>query len=576
MSLERGLKHAVAMSAFVAMYSLAIPCAIWAAEGRGHWLMQTAALMLFAAMYSLVGLIAVWGAQGRGHWFLRMVVVLTFPALWLLTSDRRLCLFFLSEMAVVVFALWHLRSRHEITKRTDEGPSSDADLGSATSGPQANKRRRRYSLAELLLAFVLLSGVLAMLVRLPLQVRWDWYEEVLPGGAIGVFILIAVWAAQSRRSVYLRAAALAVAFPALLVGVWLWLNRSVRGPIGRAAAGLSLLLLAAAPTRFYYVATETSWLAYPPPLADNGYVDLLSAAEKVFNATVDVDTLSGDELRDYLTEHEAALQLARRALARPCQAVLYVRMDDARLLAECARLRKLSRAFAAQGRIALQEGQVEDAVESYLDAIELGAAIANGGVLWHNGNGLDFEQSGIEGLQKLVCSLDEGACRNLVERLAEIDSRREPLENCLAREHLYYACEHPWAHRFNAFFRVAYPSQPFGDDRWSVGWDREKRARLLLLIAHLALRRYWLARRKYPDSLEELVPRYLAAVPSDPFADRALTYKKRPASYLLYSTGEDHVDDSGSPAATFLWPHVLIGDIVVPVDLPPAVAASPD
>ena len=546
MSLERGLKNAVAMLAFMAMCSLALPIAIWSAQGRGPR-MELTALLLFAAIYSVAGLIAVWGAQGRGHWFLRMAVALAFPAAWLLTSDRRMCLFLLSQMAVVVLTLWQLRSRHEISKRTDEALSNDADLGSASSNSQANELRRRYSLAELLLAFVLLSGVLAMLVRLPPQVRWDWYKEVLPGGTIGVFTLIAVWAAQSRRNVYLRAAALAVAFPALVIGVWLWLNQSLRGPIGRAAAGLSLLMLTAAPARFYYVAMKTSWLAYPPPLADNGYVDLLSAAEKVFDVTVDVDALSGDELRDYLTEHEAALQLARRGLARPCQAVLYVRMDDARLLAECQRLRKLSRAFAAQGRLALQEGRVEDAIESYLDAIELGAAVANGGVLWHNGNGLDFEQAGIEGLQKLVLSLDEGACRNLTARLAEIDSRREPLDNCLARDHLYNASEYPWKHRIYAFFRLVYPSQPFGDDRSSAGWDREKRARLRLLIAHLALRRYWLAAKKYPDSLEELVPQYLATVPSDPFADRALTYKKLPASYLLYSIGEDRVGEQ--PAA---------------------------
>lgn len=34
---------------------------------------------------------------------------------------------------------------------------------------------RRYSLSDMLLAFVLLSGLFAMLVRLPPQVRWDWF-----------------------------------------------------------------------------------------------------------------------------------------------------------------------------------------------------------------------------------------------------------------------------------------------------------------------------------------------------------------------------------------------------------------
>jgi hypothetical protein len=45
-----------------------------------------------------------------------------------------------------------------------------------------------------------------------------------------------------------------------------------------------------------------------------------------------------------------------------------------------------------------------------------------------------------------------------------------------------------------------------------------------------------------------------------------LTYKRLPAAYLLYSIGDDRVDDSGAPSAPFALP-VPKGDIVVPVDL---------
>ena len=97
----------------------------------------------------------------------------------------------------------------------------------------------------------------------------------------------------------------------------------------------------------------------------------------------------------------------------------------------------------------------------------------------------------------------------------------------------------------------------------------EKRARLRLLIAHLALRRFSLATNHYPDSLDALVPRYLTSVPLDPFADRALTYKKLSAGYLLYSIGDDRIDDLGAPSAPLALP-VPKGDIVVAVDLAPA------
>jgi hypothetical protein len=413
----------------------------------------------------------------------------------------------------------------------------------------------------LLLVVVLASGVLAMLVRLPPQVRWDWYKDVLPGLALGVFTLIAVWAAQSNRNPWLRAASLVVAFPALVMGGWLWLARRARGPVGRTAAASSLLLIAALPAKFYYAEFEGRSLSYPAPLADNGYVDLLRAAEMVDDPAVNVDTLSGDPLRDYLAKHRSALELAQRGLARPCQAVLYERMDDMLLGAEGKRLEQLSHVFAARGRLQLQDGRLEDAVESYLAAIELGAAIAHGGVMMHDGFGFVSERVGAEGLQQVIARLDDGACGKLAGRLAAIDARREPSESSQSRERLYFAIRNPWKHRMNALARALFPSEPITLDALVRAFAGEKRARLRLLIGHLALRRFWLATKEYPETLDGLVPRYLAAVPLDPFADRPLTYKRLPAGYRLYSIGDDRIDDGGTPAAPLALP-VPKGDLV--------------
>ena len=67
-----------------------------------------------------------------------------------------------------------------------------------------------------------------------------------------------------------------------------------------------------------------------------------------------------------------------------------------------------------------------------------------------------------------------------------------------------------------------------------------------LAIAAVALKRYRLQNGSYPDSLATLVPRFLAAVPIDPVDGRPLRYQRRQAgSFLLYSIGEDGVDDGG-------------------------------
>jgi hypothetical protein len=49
----------------------------------------------------------------------------------------------------------------------------------------------------------------------------------------------------------------------------------------------------------------------------------------------------------------------------------------------------------------------------------------------------------------------------------------------------------------------------------------------------------------YPERLDELVPRYLVAVPIDPFNDLPLRYEHRGAGYLLMSVGSNGVDDGG-------------------------------
>lgn len=67
-----------------------------------------------------------------------------------------------------------------------------------------------------------------------------------------------------------------------------------------------------------------------------------------------------------------------------------------------------------------------------------------------------------------------------------------------------------------------------------------------LTIAAIALRRYQLDHEgALPEGLEELVPKYLAAVPRDPLGDGAVRYKREAEGFVLYSVGLDGVDGGG-------------------------------
>src|SRR5581483_243634 len=69
-----------------------------------------------------------------------------------------------------------------------------------------------------------------------------------------------------------------------------------------------------------------------------------------------------------------------------------------------------------------------------------------------------------------------------------------------------------------------------------------------LLIAAIALKRFQMAHHACPAALSELVPQYLPKVPNDFMDGQPLRYQcKTDGSFLLYSVGENGVDDGGDP-----------------------------
>jgi hypothetical protein len=57
---------------------------------------------------------------------------------------------------------------------------------------------------------------------------------------------------------------------------------------------------------------------------------------------------------------------------------------------------------------------------------------------------------------------------------------------------------------------------------------------------------------KLPDSLSELVPDMLPAIPKDPFDEQPLRYRRLPQGFTVYSVGPDFTDNGGQrqPAGT--------------------------
>lgn len=75
-------------------------------------------------------------------------------------------------------------------------------------------------------------------------------------------------------------------------------------------------------------------------------------------------------------------------------------------------------------------------------------------------------------------------------------------------------------------------------------WARHD-ARLRCARAALAAERFRIDTGNWPESLDALVPDYLDAVPSDPFAGVPVRYVQRDGGIIVYSVGENGTDDGG-------------------------------
>jgi hypothetical protein len=64
-------------------------------------------------------------------------------------------------------------------------------------------------------------------------------------------------------------------------------------------------------------------------------------------------------------------------------------------------------------------------------------------------------------------------------------------------------------------------------------------------VVLVAVERYRRAHRVWPESLAPLVPKYLEAVPLDPFDGQPLRYRKLADGVIVYSIGPDRQDDGG-------------------------------
>ncbi len=89
----------------------------------------------------------------------------------------------------------------------------------------------------------------------------------------------------------------------------------------------------------------------------------------------------------------------------------------------------------------------------------------------------------------------------------------------------------------------AYACELVGREGWMLHARSESMVKLLLTQA--ALHCYRSERENYPQTLAELIPKYLDSIPADSFGGSPLKYRRKGAGFLLYSVGPDLKNDDG-------------------------------
>ncbi len=197
-------------------------------------------------------------------------------------------------------------------------------------------------------------------------------------------------------------------------------------------------------------------------------------------------------------------------------------------------MRSLGRLLAAEGRLAEQEGRFPDAVRSYLDAIRLGQEMCRGGLVIDRTLGNVLEGSyGIAPLAALRSRLEPATCRELIGELESLDERREPFDDVAAREHtlqdaLIAQMGFSGMRNRGTLKKLAQPAEAQAGQRY-VGVQTDLR----LLVIELAIQCHVAERGSPPERLDELVPRYFAAVPADPQTSRSFQYQRDPSGFYV-------------------------------------------
>jgi hypothetical protein len=264
-----------------------------------------------------------------------------------------------------------------------------------------------------------------------------------------------------------------------------------------------------------------------PPVAPlpnpNGYDDLVKAGKMLATNDGNSDATNQEQLREWVPKNAGALALAHAGLSKECR--VPVQFSEAYIsnhLDDLASLKRLARAFAAEGRLAETENRTNDAIKAYLDAIHFANESVRGGVLIDALVGISIESIGTSHLTNLVGKLDAKSCHETAAALETLDAQRQTWDEVMQQENGWSRRSYTgWRNELARLEERKTLKAVFAGTRQKYNAQVQKTRQLMI---DLAARAYELDKGHPPASAADLVPEYLKAVPQDPVTGTNMIY----------------------------------------------------
>jgi hypothetical protein len=293
----------------------------------------------------------------------------------------------------------------------------------------------------------------------------------------------------------------------------------------------------------------------PPPIPDpNGYDDVLEAGRAIeqsgtVGAKLGLTKADAAVLEPVVAANREAIDRARRGLDKAFQVPVVYHMDYIMnvLSRDVGSIRGgLARGLSAEGRLAVFQGRIDDAVRSDIDLIRLGAALSRRVPMIAYMMGIAVEGTGLRHLRDIREKLSPEQSRRVIGLLESGDGNRvRAAEVATCETQFMNANVRKMGFLASISMRVSGIQAKQIAQATSILDNTEKRqnAARRLLLTDLAIRVYRKEHGSDPADLNALVPSILKSVPMDPYTDRPLGYQKRGKDGIVYSFGPDRDDD---------------------------------